>query len=85
MIGYGPERENFALELTYNYGIESYPFGNDLQHIALHGDVAQFQNRAKEQGYAVSQEAGGGVVIQGPDSYKYVPRPGLKHASIIVG
>jgi hypothetical protein len=21
MIGYGPEHENFALELTYNYGI----------------------------------------------------------------
>lgn len=31
MIGYGPEKENFALELTYNYGIDGYDFGNDLQ------------------------------------------------------
>lgn len=28
MIGYGPEKENFALELTYNYGIDGYKFGN---------------------------------------------------------
>ena len=31
MVGYGPESEYFAIEVTYNYGIEEYAFGNDLQ------------------------------------------------------
>ena len=31
MIGYGPEDSNFVLELTYNYGIDEYVHGNDLQ------------------------------------------------------
>ena len=30
-IGYGTEETNFALELTYNYGISSYEKGNDLR------------------------------------------------------
>jgi catechol 2,3-dioxygenase-like lactoylglutathione lyase family enzyme len=30
MIGYGPEKENFALELVYNYGVKKYKFGNDI-------------------------------------------------------
>ena len=30
-IGYGTEEANFALELTYNYGISSYEKGNDLR------------------------------------------------------
>lgn len=71
MIGFGPEKEHFALELTYNYGIDGYDFGNDLQYIALHGDVAAFQHRATAQGYAVTQEAGGSIVIQGPDHYRW--------------
>ena len=31
MIGYGAEDSHFVLELTYNYGIESYQLGNDFQ------------------------------------------------------
>ena len=31
MVGYGPESEYFAIEVTYNYGVEEYAFGNDLQ------------------------------------------------------
>lgn len=33
MIGTGPETERFALELTYNYGVNSYRKGNDLRYI----------------------------------------------------
>ena len=31
MIGYGAEDSHFVLELTYNYGIDSYQLGNDFQ------------------------------------------------------
>ena len=31
MCGYGTEDKNFALELTYNYGIDSYASGNDYR------------------------------------------------------
>ncbi len=35
MVGYKTEETNFALELTYNYGIDSYEAGNDLRYLAL--------------------------------------------------
>ena len=35
MVGLGPERSNFAFELTYNYGVHDYPAGNDLQYFAI--------------------------------------------------
>lgn len=50
MIGYGPEEESFALELTYNYGIDSYTNGNDLQYIALQKDVHDTKARAEAEG-----------------------------------
>lgn len=50
MIGYGPEEENFALELTYNYGIDSYKNGNDLQYISLQRDVKDTKAKAEAEG-----------------------------------
>eukprot|EP01084_Bolivina_argentea_P207883 354599_1 len=35
MVGYGDEKKQFALELTYNYGIKGYQRGNDLKYIGL--------------------------------------------------
>lgn len=35
MIGFGEEHTNFVLELTYNYGIDSYKRGNDLVAVLL--------------------------------------------------
>ena len=58
MIGYGPEATNFALELTYNYGIDGYEFGNDLQYIAMANPNALI--RAAALGYNTV-----GNVIQG--------------------
>ena len=72
MIGYGPEISNFALELTYNYGIDGYEFGNDLQCIALHHSCAL--DRAKAFGYPVQDD-----VITGPDNYKYLILPPKAH------
>eukprot|EP01038_Epipyxis_sp_PR26KG_P014357 gene14357-19257_t len=65
MIGFVPENMGFALELTYNYGINSYEFGNDLQYIALHHTTAI--ERAQAFGYSVIN----GDTIQGPDNYNY--------------
>ena len=31
MVGYGPEDDNFVVELTYNYGLKSYQRGNDYE------------------------------------------------------
>lgn len=50
MIGYGPEEENFALELTYNYGIDAYKNGNDLQYICLQLDVEDTKAKAEAEG-----------------------------------
>lgn len=50
MIGYGPEEENFALELTYNYGIDRYENGNDLQYICLQLDVEDTRAKADAEG-----------------------------------
>lgn len=36
MVGYGPEKSHFVIELTYNYGVKSYTLGNCLQfHLIL--------------------------------------------------
>lgn len=50
MIGYGPEEEGFALELTYNYGIDGYKNGNDLQYICLQLDVEATKAKAEAEG-----------------------------------
>lgn len=68
MIGYGPESANFALELTYNYGIDGYAFGNDLQYIAVANP--SLLTRAAALGYNTV-----GNVIQGPDNYKFKVLP----------
>ncbi|VEB59948.1 lactoylglutathione lyase [Salmonella enterica subsp. enterica] len=34
-VGYGPETEEAVIELTYNWGVESYDMGNAYGHIAL--------------------------------------------------
>jgi thiol-disulfide isomerase/thioredoxin len=82
MIGYGPEKENFALELTYNYGIDSYAFGNDLQYIALANPT--ILKRAKAFNAPIVNEN----IICGPDNYKYkiIPSiPGRAEIFVAVG
>jgi len=71
MVGYGPERENFALELTYNYGIESYESGNDLQYIALSCPFAL--ERAKYFGYSIETD-----IVSSPDGYRFKIVPSVQ-------
>eukprot|EP00927_Polykrikos_kofoidii_P006751 TRINITY_DN12733_c0_g1_i1.p1 TRINITY_DN12733_c0_g1~~TRINITY_DN12733_c0_g1_i1.p1 ORF type:complete len:320 (+),score=39.40 TRINITY_DN12733_c0_g1_i1:127-1086(+) len=67
MVGYGPEDTHYALELTYNYGIDRYDRGEGLQRFTLHlKDANAALARASSLGYAVE-----GGIIHGPDAYAY--------------
>jgi len=47
MIGYGDEHTNFALELTYTYGIKGYRRGNDLRYIGIYVGEESLQKAEK--------------------------------------
>lgn len=77
-VGYGPETEEAVIELTYNWGVESYDMGNAYGHIALSVDnAAEACERIRQNGGNVTREAGpvkGGSIIiafvEDPDGYK---------------
>lgn len=77
-IGYQPESEGAVIELTHNWGIESYDLGTGYGHIALEVDDAYAAcAQIKARGGVVSREAGpmkhGTTVIafvEDPDGYK---------------
>lgn len=35
MTGFGPEDDSFVLEVTYNYDVKKYVYGNDLAYIKI--------------------------------------------------
>ncbi len=50
-IGAGPETDHFALELTYNYGVDHYDIGTGFGHFALaHPDVYSLVDSIKKEG-----------------------------------
>lgn len=58
-LGYGSEKTNFALELTYNYGREEYDIGTGFGHFGLAvNDVYATANEVKSKGGIVSREPG---------------------------
>jgi len=77
-VGYGPETEEAVIELTYNWGTDSYDLGNAYGHIALSvDDAAEACERIRKNGGNVTREAGpvkgGSTVIafvEDPDGYK---------------
>ena len=77
-VGYGDESDNTVIELTYNWGTESYDLGNAYGHIAIGvDDVYATCDRIKEKGGKVVREAGpmqGGdtvlAFVEDPDGYK---------------
>ncbi|EAC0957631.1 lactoylglutathione lyase [Salmonella enterica subsp. enterica] len=77
-VGYGPETKEAVIELTYNWGVESYDMGNAYGHIALSVDnAAEACERIRQNGGNVTREAGpvkGGSTIiafvEDPDGYK---------------
>ena len=77
-VGYGTNPEHAELELTYNYGVESYEMGTAYGHIALGvPDVHAACDRIRAAGGNVTREPGpvkgGSTVIAfvtDPDGYK---------------
>lgn len=77
-VGYGDEAAGAVIELTYNYGVESYELGTGFGHIAVGvPDAYAACAEIKARGGVVTREAGpmkhGTTVIafvQDPDGYK---------------
>lgn len=77
-LGYGSNPEHAELELTYNWGVDSYDLGTAYGHIALGvPDAYAAVERIKQAGGNVTREAGpvkGGktviAFVTDPDGYK---------------
>ncbi len=77
-VGYGPESEQAAIELTFNWDTAKYDLGTGYGHIALEvPDAHAACAEIKKRGGVVTREAGpmkhGTTVIafvQDPDGYK---------------
>ncbi len=77
-LGYGEENDNTVLELTYNWGTDSYDPGSGFGHIALEvDDVYTATAEIKSRGGNIIREAGpmnaGSTIIAfvtDPDGYQ---------------
>lgn len=78
-LGFGPEDTNFAVELTYNYGVDKYDIGTGFGHFAIaNEDVYKLAENIKSKGGKITREPGpvkgGSTVIafaQDPDGYMF--------------
>ena len=76
-LGYGDESENTVLELTYNWGTDSYDLGNAFGHLAIEvDDVYQACDQNRAAGGQITREPGpvkGGTTeiafVRDPDGY----------------
>ncbi|KAK8942169.1 Lactoylglutathione lyase [Platanthera guangdongensis] len=76
-LGFGPEESNFAVELTYNYGVDKYDIGTGFGHFAIASeDVYKLVEDIRSKGGKITREPGpvkgGSTVIafaQDPDGY----------------
>lgn len=58
-LGYGDEKHNTALELTYNWDIHSYDLGKGFGHLAIEvDDVYLAAERIRAQGGKIIREPG---------------------------
>ena len=81
-LGYGQNPEHAEIELTYNYGVDTYELGTAYGHIAIGVEnvaatCASLREKAAALGGAVTREPGpvkGGTTliafITDPDGYK---------------
>lgn len=77
-VGYADESEQAVIELTYNYGVETYEMGTGFGHLAVGvPDVAAACEAVRAGGGKVTREAGpvkfGTTIIafvEDPDGYK---------------
>ncbi|MBI2969913.1 MAG: lactoylglutathione lyase [Gammaproteobacteria bacterium] len=77
-VGYGDEKDDAVIELTYNWGTDRYEMGNAYGHIAVGvDDVYAACERVRARGGKIVREAapmkGGSTVlafVEDPDGYK---------------
>lgn len=77
-VGYGDEATHSVIELTYNYGVESYDLGKGYGHIALGcDDVYATCEKIRAAGGKIVREPGpmmhGKTIlafVEDPDGYK---------------
>lgn len=77
-VGYGDESDHSVIELTHNWGVDSYDLGTGFGHLAIEVDDAYAAcEEIKRHGGTVTREAGpmkhGTTVIAfvtDPDGYK---------------
>jgi lactoylglutathione lyase len=77
-VGYGDESDHTVLELTYNWGRDSYTLGDAFGHVALGvSDIYAACERLRAGGVKITREPGpmkhGTTVIafvEDPDGYK---------------
>ena len=76
-VGYGDEADNTVIELTYNWGTDSYELGDAFGHIAIEvDDVYQACDEIRKRGGRIIRDAGpmnaGTTIIafvEDPDGY----------------
>ncbi|TMO81023.1 lactoylglutathione lyase [Pseudoalteromonas spongiae] len=76
-VGYGDEKDNAVIELTYNWDTDSYDHGNAFGHLAVeYDDIYAACEEIKALGGVVSREPGpvkGGTTeiafVKDPDGY----------------
>lgn len=77
-VGYGEESEQAVIELTYNWGVESYELGTAFGHLALEAeDIYATCEDLRAAGAKITREPGpvkGGTTViafvEDPDGYK---------------
>ncbi|XP_074598246.1 glyoxalase 1 [Brevipalpus obovatus] len=77
MIGYGPENDNFILELTYNYPIPSYKIGNDIRNLVIESTEG-LEKIKQEYGLNSGKDE---VCLEDPDGYPLIIRRGENRLS----
>ncbi len=76
-VGYGDESDSAVIELTYNYGVDSYDLGEGFGHVAIGvEDIYKTCDAIKAQGGLITRDPGpmqhGSTVIafvKDPDGY----------------
>lgn len=77
-VGYGSNPEHAEIELTYNYGVDTYELGSAYGHIALGvSDIYAVCEQIRAKGGTITREPGpvmGGstliAFVTDPDGYK---------------
>jgi lactoylglutathione lyase len=77
-VGYGDEKDNTVIELTYNWGTDSYDMGSGFGHLAIEvDDVYMATDEIRNRGGKILRDAGpmnaGTTIIafvEDPDGYQ---------------